>query len=504
MTFPETTTLFPIPATTSVSDFVQNLANRFGITPTFGWARFNLGTHTPQLSPLSGGDIQLFGAGVDLSPGHFRIVASAGAVGRRVMTDTVAGTEGEYARHAYMGKLAYVDSLTEIGLNLVRVRDDGASIPVVMKSRVIQPDGFDPTILDTLVERDPLMPVPEESFTATLNVQFPITKGVRVAAEVASSLFTRDMESQPVSKPISAIEPLLAQRLSTRADLAGNFSVMLEQEAWGLNLKSSYIGPGYHTLAYPWMEADKVDVTMEPHIALFDDALRASGTIGWRRNNLADQEEATTTQLLGSATIDARIGDALSINGQYANYGIRTPVRNDTFRVETVSQSFSVTPVLVLPTENLTHVITASVGFDTYTDLNPVSGADGRSQTRNLSTSYSASLASIPLSLELSGSWLVNQLSIGEMEVTGVGLGAGYRLLGNDVTLGASAQLTQTALGNIAPDNDLMLRLTSTWRITESLQFRAQASTISYRYGDSRPGVSFRENLLRASLQWQW
>lgn len=504
MTFPETTTLFPIPAATSIGDFIQNPANRFGIAPKFGWAQFKLGTHTPQLSEFSGGDIQLFGAGVDLSPGNFRIIASAGTVGRRVLTDTAAGNKGEFARYAYMGKLAYVDSLTEIGLNVVRVRDDGASIPVVTKSRVIQPDGVDPTILDTLIERDPLMPVPEESFTATLNTRFPIIKGIRVAAEVASSLFTRDMESQIISEPISAIKPLMTQRLATRADLAGNLALVMEQETWGMSLKSTYVGPGYHTLAYPWMESDKLDITMEPRLTLFDDALRASGTVGWRRNNLSAQEEATTTQLLGSATIDARLGDALSVNGQYANYGIRTPMRNDTFRVETVSQSFSVTPVLVLPTQNLTHVITASVGFDTYTDLNPVSGGDGRSRTRSLSTSYSASLTSIPLSLDFSGSWLVNQVSIGEMEITGLGIDAGYRLFDGKMTLGASGQLTQTALGNASPDSDLSLRLTGNWRITKSLQLQAQASTISYRYGDSRPGVSFRENLLRTSLQWQW
>jgi hypothetical protein len=504
ITIPETTTMLSKPASPGFMDFLQNPANSLSMAPKFGWAQFKLGSQTPQMSELSGGDIQIFGFGMDLTPGSFRIAASAGTVGRSVAADTVHQIRGEYARQAYMGKIAYVDGQTEIGLNVVRIRDDGASIPTLTSSLTFHPDSANPSLSETIDTRHPLMPLPEESLTATLNVRVPIADGLRVRGEVGGSLFTRDMTADKIAEPISAIEPLMAQHLSTRADVAGKAAIDVKQQSWGVSLSSTYIGVGYRTLAYPWMQADRLDVTIAPHVELLDDNLSLSGSFGWRQNNLSALEETTTSQLLGSLNIDARIGDVLAINGQYSNYGLRTPVKNDTLRVETVAQSLSLTPTVTLVSDDIMHVLTASAAIDDYSDYNPITGADGSNRTKSVMGMYSASLTAIPLTADISGSWLLNQLNVGDLTITSASLGAGYKLFDGNVTLGANGSVTRTALGTDSPDEGVTLRLNGTWRITKSLRLRADASTTSHHYGDSRPGASFRENLLRTSVQWQW
>jgi hypothetical protein len=106
-------------AGTKIGDYVTNPANAIGVAPRMGWAALNLGTHTPRLSTLSGGDVALFGVGADLAPGDFRFVASAGTIGQ----------PGGFDRHAIMGRVAYAPEGGAIGINAVRVRDDGGTLP---------------------------------------------------------------------------------------------------------------------------------------------------------------------------------------------------------------------------------------------------------------------------------------------------------------------------------------------------------------------------------------
>ena len=51
-------------------DYVQNPRNNISINPTYKWAKVFLGTQIPAYSPLTTGDIPVFGAGVQLNPGR--------------------------------------------------------------------------------------------------------------------------------------------------------------------------------------------------------------------------------------------------------------------------------------------------------------------------------------------------------------------------------------------------------------------------------------------------
>jgi hypothetical protein len=483
LTIPETTTQ-PRATDPGFLDVLRNPSNAFSATPRLGPLRLSLGTQSPQLSSLSAGDVQLFGIGGELSVGGLRIATAAGTVGRRASADTVSLLRGAYARTAYMGRLAYVSGASEVGLNVVRVGDDPSSLsPLASMS-------------ETMSRR--LIPMPEESLTATLNTAIEITTGASVRAEFGASMFTRDMNAGAVDGPLEA---LMHQRMSTRADIAGGVGVELSGEAWGVTVGSTYVGAGYRALALPWLEADRLDLTISPHASLLDDDLTIAGTFGWRRNNVGATETATTSQPLASLTADARIGEALSLNARYSNYGVRTPLRNDTLRVETVAQSISLSPTITLASDAVTHTLSAAASLDDYTDYNPISGADATNRTRSVTGTYAAALSALPLSVDLGGSWLVNELAVGELSIASASIGASATLGDDAVTLGARATLTRSVLDAGSPDEGVTLRLNGTWRIVDGLRLRVDASTTGYDYATR---ASMRESLLRTSLQYRW
>ena len=57
----------------SIWQFLTNPANNFGLRPKIGSTEFMLGTQYLKYSDLSTGDLGIFGYGVNLSPGKFRI-----------------------------------------------------------------------------------------------------------------------------------------------------------------------------------------------------------------------------------------------------------------------------------------------------------------------------------------------------------------------------------------------------------------------------------------------
>lgn len=482
-TIPESATRLAAGTGGELANLVRSPGNTFSAEPSFGATRLHLGTQSPSLSKLSGGDLQVFGAGVDVTAAGVRLAASAGLVGRPAAVDTTLGGRGAFERHAYAGRLAYAGDATEVGLNVVRVADAPSSLAA--------PTGAS-------LEFRRLIPMPEESLTAALDAQFRIGSSFRIEAEAGASMYTRDMSAQAIP---GSSEPLPLQRLSTRADGAGRIELAMVGSSWGVALGSTYVGPGYRTLARQWLEADRLDLTLSPRVELFDERLALSGTFGWRRNNLAATEEATTSQPLASINADARISESISLGAQYSNHGVRTPMRNDTLRVETVSQSLLLAPTITLASQDVTHVIALAASLDDYTDHNPITGRDGSNRIRSANAMYAATLAGLPVSADLSGSWLVNQIAAGDLTVATASLGAGARLLGGTVLLGARATLTRSWLDDAAADDGLTLRLTANWRVIDALRLRLDASTTGYTYASR---AAFREHLLRTSLQFEW
>ncbi|MEO5929583.1 MAG: hypothetical protein ABIR47_06600 [Candidatus Kapaibacterium sp.] len=500
----ETSTITPPVHDASLTQFLLNQANSFGISPKFGWAQFNLGSHTPKFSELSIGDAQLFGIGADLRPGKFHLAVSAGVAQRAVQTDTVALTRGAYARHIYAATVGYGTEESEVALNVVRARDDPASIRELQSPLIVAPDSADPSYRDTTYARNPLMPTPQEGFVATLSARIPIAEGLNVAAEAGAGLFTRDMYSADIGERAATLNTLVRQRISSRADGAGKISMALKKESWGVDVTALYIGPGYVTLGYPYMQADRLEFTVAPTALLFDSVLTVTGTFGHRTSNLAQSSGATTRQILISANIDARIAEGLTLATAYSNFGLTTDVSNDTFRIRSIAQSFSLTPTWALPTDAIVHTITASFALDDYNDLNPITGAQSSNRTRTMLGSYAAAFLKIPLTASATGTYLTNDLAIGALTVQSVSFGLGYRLFNGAVAPGLTITYTRSQPADATTDSELGIRLSAIWRITPRLRLNVAASANDYTYGSSHSGGSFRENLLRTALGWQF
>ncbi|MEP6793329.1 MAG: hypothetical protein ABJB16_03310, partial [Saprospiraceae bacterium] len=350
LTVPETNTSTPSVRHPTVIQFLQNPANAFGFSsfaPRIGWAQFNLGSYSPNFSPLTVGDQQLFGAGFDLRPGNFRIAANLGTSQRAIEPDTIRHIPGAYKRDMYMGRFAFgKEDGSILGVNLVYAKDVQSSL----KNNISSISLSHPLVnnLSVIIPADTFRLRAEEGIVTSFDAKVKITNTISFKAEGALSSFTRDLHAPELTSNKNPLDIIQKTRTSTRADFAAATTFTIKQEQWGIKFSGRYMGAGFVPVGYPYMQADRIEFAGAPNFNLFNNKLSVSGSIGQRVNNVSKTKGETSTQLIASADVNLNLSNAFSISSSYSNFGIRNDKTSDTLKVQTVSQAVSINPILTL------------------------------------------------------------------------------------------------------------------------------------------------------------
>ncbi|MBI5648433.1 MAG: hypothetical protein HY962_16000 [Ignavibacteriae bacterium] len=477
----ETNTVTGSVATPTFIQFLQNPANNLGMlsfTPRVGWAQAALGSHVPAYSELSTGDEQIFGLGLDLTPGSFRFAVNGGTAQRAIEPDSVRGVRGAYARRLYAAKIAYgEDDETHVDLNVVRAKDEIGSV----KRR---PDGI----------------TPQEGLVLSTNFRIILSDVSSLSGEIGGSAHTRDMDADRANVDSPVPEGVFKHRISTGTDMAGTLAYDYREKVWGVKIASKYIGAGYFSLAFPFMQPDRLDVLLAPYLKLFENRLNMNGSVGYRRNNLSDTKASTSQQLIGSFNAFAMVSSNVSVNARYANYGIRNRMQVDTLKIDMVTNSFSISPTVTIPTDVMMHTVTLSLSLDAFNEVNTLTRREATNNTRSIMGMYMAALTRIPLSGTLTVTSMTNDVPQAELKLLSVSAAASYRLFEDAVRPSLTCTWSRNSMAAFTPDEQLLVRLGAEWSIMPSVTLTLAATSNSYRYGSSRPSVSFRETFFETTL----
>lgn len=461
---------------------IKNPLNRVGIAPKYKWCQVMLGSQVPHYSELSVGDLAVFGAGLNLTPGKFRFSVFAGTSQLAIEEDTVKKIQGIYARKIFSAKIGvgHEDS-SHVYLIASKMQDDTLSL-----------------------QRKPTALMPQAGLLTSLDFRINFGKRIYFKGEIAGSAYTRNIHS----KELPAFSPSLPKELfvpkeSSRLDYATVGSLGGDWKNFGIKTTGRYYGDGFVPLGYPFMQTDRLEVTIDPRVTLFKGRFMLSGSVGQRINNLLGIRAATTTQTLGAANISMQITQQLSLSGSYMNFGFRNSVMNDTFRMEMVTVAWSVSPTYMFSGKNTMHSISVLFSKNTFTDFNVISGAVNNNNAVNGVVSYSVSGVQSPYSISTLLSYFDNITSVGRLTTTSVNAGAGYRFFKKKLNTTLGFTLADNKINNSSSGYQVMGIAGAKYTLKKKIAFALQGSVNVYRFGDSRPGISYRESLLRTSITYK-
>ena len=341
---------------TSEDRGVRQPFNQFGVNPQlWGWVTLHAGYFSARISDLTFGDARMLGGGVELTPGNFRFSFLYGKIQQAVEEDTLNGFRGVYDRWAWAAKVGYgAESAFHVHLNVMRVYDDSTSLS------------------------HPLPDVtPQENFAVSLQYGFPVIGHLlTLSGEVAASALTSDTRLAEAGDFPSALKNVFTPRVSSQADGAATMSLAITPASnWSLNLNGRWVGPGYVTLGYPQLPNDVVEGTIAPTIRLLQNTLTFRGSLGLQFNNLRNNRFSTTRRTIGNLGISIQPAPEWGVDLQYSNYGMQSSPRNDTLRVDNISQSFIFSPRYMFNAFGAVSTAMITYSLQAFTDFNTVTGS---------------------------------------------------------------------------------------------------------------------------------
>lgn len=466
-------------------DYIKNPMNRIGIAPKYKWAQLLLGTQVPQYSELSVGDLPVFGAGINLTPGKFRFSAFAGTSQLAIDESTTKNIKGVYARNIFSAKIGYG-------------KEDGTHFYII--SSIMKDD-------TNSLKTKPVNTLPQKGILSSIDYKLKIGKQYAIKGEIAGSAFTRDIRSKPISfanMPIDIPSEIFKIQESSRFDYATVLSIVKEGKIFNLKLSGKYIGDGFVPLGFPFMQTDRLEVSIDPGFNLLKNKIQFSGSIGTRYNNLSGARASTTRQTIGFANLNWQFTESFSLATSFSNFSFRNSLRNDTFRIDMVTLSWSASPTYIFTTPNNMHIFTVMYAQNTFADYNTISGALSNNDSRNASASYLLSKVKNPLSISTILSYFDNNTSFGLLTTNAANLTLSYKFLDKKLSTSSGITYSDNSVNSLASGSQIVTVLGMKYTLKKKTDFSVNGSINLYKYGADRPGISYRENLLRTSITYKF
>ncbi len=485
----------------NIMDVLSNPMNRFSISPRIGPVQVHLGSVVPRYGSLVVDNAQLFGLGVDATPGTLRLSAAYGILDRAVAADTTRGMHGSYARSLMAFRVgSEPDRDTRFGFTFARMSDDESSIPFITEDVAVQVpvvDGDGVVVRDSslsFVEKSSLLPMVQEGVSFGFDMRVPIIEGIYLGAEIAGTGFTRDKSAPQLSEEVPVLDFFIKARTSTRIDAAGNLTVGYTSDAWGIEAGATYIGPGYVCLTQPYLQPDRLDVIVSPRFNVANGRLSGNATLGWRQTDVLNTLVTGSNQLLLSVSATGMVTELFTISGTYSNYGFRTTSTEDTLRFEQVSQTITFMPAYTIVAEPFRHQIAASASWDQFTDVTNQDSQSRDNTTLAVNIMYGLAPIRSEWTIRATASLMQNSLDVGGISARSLTLGGSYRIANGLLQPDAAVILGTNEINGLPEELQLTIRAGLQTRVSTNLTGFARVQYTSNGSNNSQ-GRDYRELL---------
>lgn len=471
----------------SVGQFFTNPANNFGLNPKYKWAELQLGTQYLKYSDLSTGDVGIFGAGFDLRPKtwRFKFFTGTSQQGINYAATPLPGVTGAYKRNHVMFSIGNEkENKYNFSLNFSKAKDKVSS-----------------------VTSPPLFVMPQEGVTASIVADVYMNKGWYVKTEAAHAYFTRDLY-QPLSPGFNnSFKPFLTGRTSTGKDWAGNASVGRKSKNFDIAYVTKYIGAGFQTMGYPYLQPDRWDNTISTRINTWKNKMNIVASIGQRVNNLSNTS-LTTKQFIGNLNWFIQFSEKFNTNISYNNFGFTAASGTNPYGLKNVSNDLSVSAGYNWKNSKRMNMLNFSWNFSKYDERDVITGITTSNNTHTLLLSYVPTYFNSTISPDFSVLYFNNKLPAVKTSLFTLSSGLTAPVLKKRADIRAQLQYTIGKLNSYSANKNFVASFNADYRLTKKLLWNIFLSTNYFKYGDELGtpllGANYLESNYRTGLLYKF
>jgi hypothetical protein len=473
----------------TLGQWITNPMNNFGLNPKYKWAELLLGTQYLKYSDLSTGDIGIFGAGVSLHPGKFMFKFFTGVSQQGVNFTALPppGIVGAYKRNHYMFQIGReVEGDHKVAFNFSKAKDDIGS-----------------------VTSPPLTVLPQEGFTMSFILDKFFDKGWFMNMEAAQSFFTKDLNAPLLLLPGNlSFKPFIDARTSTTKDYAGQLSVGKKSTNFDISYASKYIGAGYQTTGYPFMQADHWDNTINTRFNAWKNKMNVTASVGQRVNNMSNTS-LRGTQFLGNINWFTQFNERFSLNVNYNNFGFQTASGLNPYGIKNVSNDIGLSPTYTWSSTTMTNILTLSYNYSKYDERDVITNVTTSNNTHTAILTYVPVFFNKTLTPDFSLMYFNNRIPTLTNRLLTLSTSLGMPVAKQKIQLRGQLQYTLGKINAFTANNNIIASCNIDCKLNKRLSWNSFLSTNYFKYGDelgSIPliGANYLESNLRTGLQYKF
>ncbi len=463
--------------------WLANPVNNIAVNPKYKWAELQLGTQYLRYSELSTGDIGVFGAGFDLRPRQFRIKFFTGTSQPGI--NYFAGPPtitGAFKRSNWMFQVGKEkEDKYEVAFNFAKGKDviNSAAPP-------------------------PLTIKPQEGFVISLVSNVFFKKGWYVKLEGAQSIFTKDL-STPSTALIKSFEPFIKAHTATERDYAGTGSIGKKGKNFDIGISSKYLGAGFQTVGYPYLQPDRLDYTLNTKWNTWKNKMNIVASLGQRVNNISNTT-LKAKQFIGNLNWFTQFNTQWSLNVNYNNFGFQSASGINPYGIKNVSNDLGISPSYTWANSKMSNLLSLSYNYSKYDERDVMTGLTTSNNTHTALLTYVPSYFNKDLTPDFSAMYFYNNVPLAKTRLITISSGLNMPAAKKKLQLRGQLQYNLVKLNAFKSDNNLIASCNVDWKITKQFSWNTYLSTNYFKYGNSivPNGANYLESTCRTGFQYRF
>jgi len=472
----------------SFGQWLTNPMNNIGINPSYKWAELQLGTQYLKYSDLSTGDVGAFGYGFSLKPGKLRVKFFRGVSQQAYQTFSsiapVANFEGAYKRTITMGQIGLEkEDKYFAGFNIVKGIDDKTSITSPVTTPIATPK-------------------PAENFIVSFNTKFTADRGWYGQTELATTYSTRNQFAPSSTSIIKDNDPFIKARTSSYRDHAVQAGFGKKGKDWDIGASMKWLGAGYNTLGYPFVQNDRLEYTVNTRFNAFKKKTNVVASVGRRLGSFSTSSK--TKQLIVNANVFTQFDDHFSLNINYNNFGFQTP---GLMGIKNVGNDLGINPVYTWSNTKMSQLLSGTYNWSKYDEK--YLGVTTTNNTHTALLLYVPTFFSMPnFSPDLSLMYFLNQSSLNKLTIYSAIVGAAFKMPKRKIDIRTQLQLNVTKIDPKTPSKNLLATVCLDWKLTKKLTCKNSFTGNIFKYGNELAipllGAQYFETMYRTALHYRF
>lgn len=284
--------------------------NRLSFNPRYKWIKVYLGHTSMSFSPYTLAGHSFKGAGVELTPGNWRLAMMTGQLKKAIEYNPLPGSPSipSYRRMGYGLKFGYEKGSSGILVNLFTGKDDQNSIRNVPGNVLLRP---------------------MQNIAVGVTARTSLFRHFVLDGEYSISILNPDLRLELFADSQLQTEssPFSSELAGTQKLDAYSFGAGYQSSPAGIMLKYERVSPDYQSLGAYYFNNDLENLTIAPTLRLSDGRFSLTGNAGMQRNNLDKSRESTTKRFVGAGNININLSEKWNITFNYSNFSTYTNMK---------------------------------------------------------------------------------------------------------------------------------------------------------------------------------